>query len=136
VGWEFGDSKLGVSFVRLRTVGGRHFFALKRPTLNAQSCLEYETELADREQMHQAIRRMGFSPTVRVAKIRRSGKLGEIAVCVDELDGVGTFLELERLVSAEESAAAVQDELASFVTELGVEAERTEETYDTLVQRT
>jgi adenylate cyclase, class 2 len=79
---------------------------------------------------------MGFSPTVRVAKIRRSGKLGEIAVCVDELDGVGTFLELERLVSAEESAAAVQDELASFVTELGVEAERTEETYDTLVQRT
>jgi hypothetical protein len=28
VGWEFGDSKLGVSFVRLRTVGGRHYFAL------------------------------------------------------------------------------------------------------------
>jgi adenylate cyclase class 2 len=136
VGWEFGDSKLGVSFVRLRTVGGRHFFALKRPTINAQSCVEYETEVADREQMHQAIRRMGFSPTVRVAKTRRSGQFGEIAVCVDELEGAGTFLELERMVSGEESAAAVQVELAAFVAELGVEAERTEETYDVLVRPT
>ncbi len=48
-GWRFGDSKLGVSFLRLRTVGGRHFFALKQPGLNAQACLEYETEVADRK---------------------------------------------------------------------------------------
>jgi adenylate cyclase class 2 len=34
-GWRFGDSKLGVSFVRLRTVGGRHLFALKQPVTNA-----------------------------------------------------------------------------------------------------
>jgi adenylate cyclase class IV len=28
--WEFGDSKLGVSFLRLRTVNGRHYFTLKQ----------------------------------------------------------------------------------------------------------
>jgi adenylate cyclase class 2 len=52
VGWQFGDSKLGVSFLRLRTVGGRHYFALKQPADNPQACLEYETEIADREAMH------------------------------------------------------------------------------------
>ena len=30
-GWQFGDSKLGVSFLRLRTVAGRHYFTLKPP---------------------------------------------------------------------------------------------------------
>ena len=30
-GWQFGDSKLGVSFLRLRTVQDRHYFTLKQP---------------------------------------------------------------------------------------------------------
>jgi adenylate cyclase class 2 len=40
VGWRFGDSKLGVSFLRLRTGGGHRYFALKQPAENAQACLE------------------------------------------------------------------------------------------------
>jgi adenylate cyclase class 2 len=28
--WQFGDSKLSVSFVRLRTEDGRHYFAVKQ----------------------------------------------------------------------------------------------------------
>lgn len=133
-GWQFGDSKLGVSFVRLRTVNGRHWFALKQPTINAQSCLEYETEVAEREPMHHAILQMGFYATVRVAKARRTATVDDIALCLDELEGVGTFLELERMVPDGVSAEAVQAELAGFVSDLGVAAERTEETYDSLVR--
>jgi hypothetical protein len=59
-GWQFGDSKLGVSFLRLRTVGGRHYFALKQPAENAQACLEHKTEVADRDAMHCAAMQMGF----------------------------------------------------------------------------
>jgi adenylate cyclase class 2 len=29
-GWSYGDNKLGVSFVRLRTVDSQHIFTLKR----------------------------------------------------------------------------------------------------------
>lgn len=133
-GWNFGDSKLGVSFVRLRTVEGRHSFTLKQPTINAQSCLEYETEVADRGQMHQAICRMGFHPTVRVAKTRRTAILDTLSLCVDDLDGIGTFLELERMVPDGTAEADVQAELAAFVDDLGIDAVRTAETYDTLVR--
>jgi adenylate cyclase class 2 len=31
VGWDYGDPKQGVSFVRLRTVDEQHTFTLKRP---------------------------------------------------------------------------------------------------------
>jgi adenylate cyclase class 2 len=89
VGWQFGDGKLGVSFCRLRTVNGRHYFAVKQPGENAQACLEYETELADREAMHEAILRMGYYPTVRVAKARRVATLEHCSLCVDDLEDVG-----------------------------------------------
>lgn len=133
-GWRFGDSKLGVPFVRLRTVNGRHSFALKQPGANAQACLEYETDVADREAMHGAILRMGYYPTVRVAKTRRTANLELCSLCVDELEGVGGFLELERLVPDDVPAEAVQAELAAFVTSLGIAATRTYETYDSLVR--
>lgn len=132
-GWQFGDSKLGVSFVRLRTVDGRHYFALKQPGENAQACLEHETEVADRAAMHGAILHMGYHPTVRVAKTRRTAALEHCSLCVDDLEGVGVFLELERLVPYDMPAEAIQAELAAFVASFGIAAIRTDETYDSLV---
>lgn len=131
--WSYADSKLGVSFVRLRTVDEQHTFTLKRPTENAQSCEEYESAVADRAQMHRAILAMGFRPTVRIAKIRRTADLPDLSLCVDEVTGLGTFLELERIVADDVRGEAVQAELAAFVTSLGIEAKRTHETYDSLV---
>ena len=133
-GWQFGDSKLGVSFVRLRSVNGRHYFALKQPGENPQACLEYETEVTDRETMHGAILQMGYYPTVRVAKTRRVATLPQCSLCLDELEGVGGFLELERLVPDDTAGEMVQAELAAFVDSLGITASRTEQTYDSLVR--
>jgi adenylate cyclase class 2 len=134
VGWVYGEPKGGVSFVRLRTADGRHSFTLKRPAENALSCDEFESVVTDREQMHSAICAMGFTPTVRIAKTRRTGQTGDAAVCVDEVDGLGTFIELERLVSEDADGEVVQSELADWVVSLGVDAERTTETYDSLVR--
>lgn len=133
-GWSYSDSKLRISFVRLRTVDGRHTFTLKRPAENALSCDEYETTVADREQMNSAILAMGYRPTVRIAKVRRTAALPEFELCVDEVTGLGTFLELERIVSDDVPGKSVQAELASFVASLSIEATRTDETYDSLVR--
>lgn len=131
--WQFGDSKLGVSFLRLRTTGGRHYFTLKQPADNAQACLEYETEVTDREAMHAAALHMGYKATVRIIKTRRSAVLASCSLCVDDVEGIGAFLELERLAADDANAAAEQEELATFVDSLGIAATRTRETYDTLV---
>jgi len=62
IDWQYGMGKLGRSFVRLRTQDGHHVFTLKRPDANELACHEYETAVADREQMHAAILAMGFYP--------------------------------------------------------------------------
>jgi adenylate cyclase, class 2 len=132
-GWCYGDSKLGIPFARLRTQAGRHIFTLKRPVDNELSCIEHETEVSDRQAMHHAILAMGFQATMQITKRRRTVRIGDICLCLDDVDGLGSFLELERIVAADTSATAVQAELAAFVAGLGIEATRTEETYDSLV---
>jgi adenylate cyclase class 2 len=131
--WQFGHSKLGVAFLRLRTVAGRHYFTLKQPTQNDQACLEYETEVADREAMHHAALHMGYRPTVRIIKTRRTASVGGCSLCVDELEGVGGFVEAERIVADDADAQTVQAELSSLIESLGIAATRTAETYDSLV---
>lgn len=133
-GWHYGMSKIGVAFARLRTQNGRHLFTLKRPTDNELACLEFETEVADRDQMHQAIRHMGFHPSVRIVKTRRTARHGELSLCLDEVRHAGTFLEVERVVPPGRAGDAVQAELHTFACSLGVTLERTTETYDSLVR--
>ena len=112
VGWSYGDDKLGVSFVRLRTVGDVHTFTLKRPAENALSCAEHETAVGDRDAMDAAIIKMGFYPTVRIVKTRRVVHLDGLSVCLDDVVGLGAFLELERLVGDDCRGEEVQQELA------------------------
>ena len=132
-GWQFGDSKLGVSFLRLRTVQDRHYFTLKQPAGSAQDCLEYETQVTDRQAMHQAALHMGYRPTVRIAKTRRMATLEDCSLCIDEVDGLGGFLELERLAPDHADAQAIQADLAAFVSSLSITAIRIDQTYDSLV---
>ncbi len=132
-GWQFGDSKLGISFLRLRTVQGRHYFTLKQPAGGVQDCLEYETQVTDRQAMHHAALHMGYRPTVRIAKTRRTATLDDCSLCIDELDGVGAFLELERMAPDHADTRAIQADLAAFVSSLGITVTRTDQTYDSLV---
>lgn len=134
VGWEYGDSREGVPFARLRTSAGRHVFTVKRPAGNVMSCEEHETVVADRDRMHGAVVAMGFWPTVRIQKVRRTASIGDVALCVDEVDGAGVFVELERLVGDDRPGGQVQAELARLAGSLGIEGEPVEQTYDTLVR--
>jgi adenylate cyclase, class 2 len=134
VGWRYGDAKLGVSFVRLRSQSGRHLFTLKRPVENELSCVEHETEVADRQAMHDAILAMGFRPTVRIRKIRRTGRHGDLSLCLDDVSGIGCFFEVETLAKSDSAGLSSQAAMDAFVGRLGVELERTTATYDSLIR--
>ena len=77
---------------------------------------------------------MGFYPSVRIVKTRRTARHGELSLCLDEVEHAGTFLEIEKVIPPGQSGEAVQTELHAFACSLGVELERTSETYDSLVR--
>lgn len=133
IGWTYGQSKIGVPFARLRTENDRHLFTVKTPIDNAMACAEHESEIVDRPAMHRAIIAMGFYPTVKIVKTRRTARLGDMGLCLDDVEQVGVFLEVEQLVAVDASGKAAQRQLDEFVRSLGVDGERTCDTYDTHV---
>ena len=64
----------------------------------------------------------------------RLSALGDLILCVDELDGLGVFLEVDRMVPDDVPGEAVQADLSRFVASLGIDAEQTGQTYDVLVR--
>jgi adenylate cyclase class 2 len=134
VGWEYGQSKVNVPFARLRTQDGKHLFTVKKPLDNEMACLEHESEVADRGQMHAALTVMGFYPTVRIVKARRTGMVNDLSLCLDNVEEAGVFLEVEQLVAGGESGEAAQQRLDEFVRSLGVPLQRITETYDSLIR--
>ncbi|RAY13476.1 class IV adenylate cyclase [Actinomadura craniellae] len=133
-GWSYGQSKVGVPFARLRTQAGRHLFTVKRPVANEMACIEHESEVTDREEMRRAVELMGFYPTVRIVKTRRTARLGELLLCLDEVEHAGSFLEIEKVLGQGEDGELVQAELDEFARSLGARLERTTETYDSIVR--
>ena len=131
--WVDGQPRIGVTFARLRVQNGVCLFTTKTPVDNVLACLEYETVVADRGQMHQALLAMGYRTTVQVAKTRRVGRIDDYALCVDQVDGVGAFLEVELMTTATDDMAGVQAQLAHWVSGLGAPLERIGTTYDQLV---
>jgi adenylate cyclase class 2 len=133
-GWTPEAGKAGFTFARLRTQDGRHVFTTKTPLSGAMDCAEAETVVADRAQMHTAVLAMGYTPTVRITKTRRSGTTGGWSVCVDDVDGLGAFIELEAVIDDDRDGTAVQQELDAWARGLDAGLQRTTDTYDTLVR--
>ncbi|MEV0453658.1 class IV adenylate cyclase [Catellatospora methionotrophica] len=131
--WSYGMPKLGVAFARLRSEAGRVLLTVKVPRANELDCAEQETFVEDRATMHEALLLLDMVPTVRIAKFRRTGAWGKAQLCLDVVDGLGIFIELERVVPRS-AAEQVQAEMDQQVRSLGLPLQRVTQTYDSLLR--
>lgn len=128
--WETG--KEGHVVVRIRREDNKTEFNLKQQRSNELDNLEYETKVENGDAIHQILLTMGWAPQVEVKKIRRKGKLGEYEICLDEIEGLGSFVELEKLTGDDADPATVQEELLKTLETLGLSrADQETRGYDT-----
>ena len=93
--------------LRIRLVGGASFVTYKGPKLDATTKTRREIELpldphdADGSRFAELLAALGFQPVATVRKERRSFHLQrgehEIEGALDQVDGVGAYVELELL---------------------------------------
>lgn len=115
----------GVSVLRIRTQNGKSMFTLKQSDPGRHlhlSKLELETGIDDPAVMEQAILALGFKEAARVRKSRRTCRLGDVEICVDQVENLGAFMEAEKIT--EDNPQAVQDELMHKLAELGIDINR------------
>jgi len=131
---EFEKASEGDVIIRIRHMKDKAQLNLKQQRSSELDNLEYETEIKDYEQVHKMLETLGWHPVVEVRKIRRKGKLGEYEVCLDEVEKLGTFVELEKLTDDDVDPKVVKEELFNELESLGL-SRKDEETrgYDTQI---
>lgn len=76
--------------------------------------LEHETSIGSKEAVEGMLGLMGYQEAVRISKKRQKGKLGKREVCLDEVDGLGSFIEIEELGQKEDMKRVVEELLAQL----------------------
>ena len=75
----------------------------KGPKLDkvSMSRMELETEVSDTEVLKNILIHLDFSPVASVIKLRKYLKCGRFTACLDQVEGLGDFLELEVIAEQE-----------------------------------
>ena len=97
----FSNVKAGDTFIRIRKQNGINTLTLKQQRGVGLDKTEHETIIDNSEQMHQILLLMGWKAAVSVIKKRKKGKLGEYEICLDKVEGLGSFIELEKMTDDE-----------------------------------
>ncbi|MFA6094848.1 MAG: class IV adenylate cyclase [Candidatus Paceibacterota bacterium] len=119
--------------LRLRKQGDRNLFTLKKNRSNELDCIEREIDVNNGEILIDIFELMGYVPFAEVHKKRRKTQYNEYEICVDEVNELGSFIEVEKM-SDEADGEKVQGEIFDFMQTLGVKREdRVMNGYDTLV---
>jgi adenylate cyclase, class 2 len=120
------------NFLRIRKTKDKIYFTLKRPQSNELDCIEKEVEINDDEQMRGIIELLDYHEVVKVDKIRTKTRYNDMEICLDEVENLGSFIEVEKIVTGD--GDVVQEELFRFLESLGVKREdRVMNGYDTLM---
>ena len=123
----------GRNILRIRKNNDKFIFTIKQSLKNELDSHERETEIADPAEFREALLLMGYKPVVKINKVRRKAKYNGYEICLDEVAGLGSFVEVEKIVD-EEDSEKVQDELFEFLETLGIKREdRETRGYDTLI---
>lgn len=71
-----------------------------------QSRRELETRVKDEQKMRQILQALGFHSVAEVKKRRKEYKKEDLTVCLDELDGLGSYVEIEVVLPESERMSA------------------------------
>jgi len=123
----------GNQYLRIRQSNNQALFTVKQPLSNDLDAIEHEVAIDDAEEMREILLMLGYREEIQVKKYRRKAQYGEYEICLDDVDALGSFIEVEKITD-EEDSEAVQNELFEFLMSLGIRKEdRIEQGYDTLV---
>lgn len=107
-------------FVRIREKSdGKFIFTVKRPlSKEVLTKAEHETEIMNNKELENALFLMGYQVASKVIKVRKTAYYNDIEICIDEVEKLGAFIEVEKM--SDENVDKVRQELHEFLFSLTV----------------
>lgn len=125
------------NWLRIRVVNnGKSFLTLKRDFSGHLDSIERELEIGSPSVMQTILEDLGFSLYLELTKTRRTAHMLDMELCLDEVEGLGSFLEIEKMCDDNSDYKTVSNELWGVLKSLGQEEEdRVDHGYDVLIRR-
>ena len=82
---------------------------------------EYEIEISNIETGMEILENLGYTSVYPVVKMRQYFKKGESRACLDQVENLGDFLELEIVVEDDRDRDKALDKIMLILQELGYE---------------
>ncbi len=117
--------------LRLRDQEGQVYLTYKGKKMDAGSKTrkEVEVEVADLKKMEEILLSLGFKKTLEVHKVREIYHLEGAEICLDHVEGLGDFVELEVLAIDSSEIDNRRDSIIALKHALGIPGELIRESY-------
>ena len=135
VGVEFSNIVVGTPVVRIRLSNDKATLTLKKKISQGSELIKLEKEVivGDKNVARGIVEQMGFHEVIRVSRKRAECGYRDMTICLDEVFGLGSFIEVEKM-SADDDGEKIQKYLFGFLQTLGIgESEKVTKGYDTLL---
>ncbi len=108
--------------LRIRSLEDQAVLTYKGPKLDGVSKTREELETpVDGITAKRVLHALGFSEAGIVSKIRQVFKVGDIIVCLDAVENLGQFLEVEIITKSEKYIESSRQKLFEFLKQFGFE---------------
>jgi adenylate cyclase, class 2 len=124
-------------WLRIRTENDKKvIWTLKKDTGRKLDSIEHELVVGDGEELETMLRLMGNELYSDLTKTRQKAKYGDIEICVDDVEGLGTYIEAEKTIADHDADyETVAAELWDFFAQLDIAKEDQEPLgYDVLLK--
>jgi adenylate cyclase class 2 len=87
--------------------------------------IEYSVGIDDADQLTAILESLGFTPLTKITKRRTFFELRGITITIDDVEGVGLFLELESIAYQKKEMESAKRVIFELLDELGIDAKET-----------
>lgn len=132
---SFAEFTKGDPVVRIRTTNNNTTLTVKRAHSKEGDTIEHEVAVDSAAEARGIVTELGFEPVTDIKKDRSTVADGRLKVMLDNVAGLGYFVELEVVVPNEQEVSAATEEIERRAEALGLaEAQLESRKYDELLE--
>ena len=114
----FESTRSDYAYPRLRIENNKPLrFTVKKPIENEMDCIEHELHIDDAEALRGMMEIFNYIEGVTVKKTRRDCTYNDYTITLDEVEKLGNFVEIEKVVS-DGDALKIQNEMFTFAKDI------------------
>ena len=111
---------------RIREDSNKVYLTYKGPKFDSKSKtrVEINVEFFDANKLTQILEQLDFKRVLVVSKERKIYEYKQIEFCLDEVEGLGSFLEVESIVQEREDFQEVRNKMAKLLRKLNFDPDK------------